>query len=163
MQENAFENFVCKMGGHFSWPQYVNTNIHSEWCDGSKPLPEPMLTYHPWSVVVFMHLRVISQEVLMNSIRITCSKITLSKLHKLPPGANELNISLILKCIQLLAFIVAEGNRMPVCFIFDWCRFSGHKHVCMKYLPKLSKSKLIRSIFRTSACMHLPGMSIEST
>ena len=54
----------------------------------TKPFPEPMLTYH--HKFFGIHLRAISQEVLMNLIHKSSFKNTLLKLTWHPPGANEL-------------------------------------------------------------------------
>ena len=58
--------------------------------DGTKPLPEPMLTDHQKSTDI--HIRVISQKMSQPSIIKICLKITCLKLHSNFPGANELNI-----------------------------------------------------------------------
>ena len=48
--------------------------------DGTKPLPEPMSTYHQWGSVARTRLRPISQEMLKISIRKMNSKNTLMTL-----------------------------------------------------------------------------------
>ena len=66
--------------------------------DGTKPLPQPMLTDHQWSPVKFIlgqksseiHIRPISQEMPQPPITKICLKITCLKLHSNFPGANEL-------------------------------------------------------------------------
>ena len=56
--------------------------------DGTKPLPEPMLTYNQrWA------MRAISHEVFINLIHNMYSAITLLKLLPHVPVATELNIS----------------------------------------------------------------------
>ena len=58
--------------------------------DGTKPLPEPMLTDHQWSPVTFIlgqfHKRCYNHQ----SLTKICLKITYLKFHSNFPGANEL-------------------------------------------------------------------------
>ena len=56
--------------------------------DGTKPLPEPMLTYDQRCFVAFP-LRVMSLEVLVNLICNMCPEIALIKLLSYLPEANE--------------------------------------------------------------------------
>ena len=58
--------------------------------EGTKPLPEPMLTDHQWSSSD-IHLRSISQEIPQPSITKICLKITYLNFHSNSPGVNELN------------------------------------------------------------------------
>ena len=58
--------------------------------DGTKPLPEPMLTDHQWTPVTF-HIRAISQQMLQPSITKICLKIACLKFRLNFPGANELS------------------------------------------------------------------------
>ena len=57
--------------------------------DGTKSLPEPMLTDHQSSDI---HIRAISQEMPQPSITKICLKITCLKFHSNFPGANELTV-----------------------------------------------------------------------
>ena len=57
--------------------------------DGTKPLPEPMLTDHQLSPVTFI-FREISQEMPQPSIAKICLKITYLNFHSNFPGVNEL-------------------------------------------------------------------------
>ena len=57
--------------------------------DGTKPLPEPMLTDHQWSPSD-IHIRAISQEMDQPSSTKICLKITHLTFHSNFPGANEL-------------------------------------------------------------------------
>ena len=57
--------------------------------DGTKPLNEPMLTDHQWSLVT-IYIRAISQKMPQPSITKICLKITCLKFHLNFPGANEL-------------------------------------------------------------------------
>ena len=59
--------------------------------DGTKPLPEPMLTDHQWSPSD-THIRAISQEMLQPSITKICLKITNLNINSDFPGANKLKI-----------------------------------------------------------------------
>ena len=56
--------------------------------DGTKPLPEPMLTYHQGGQVTIT-LRTILLEIHQPSITKITLKITYLKFHKNNPGANE--------------------------------------------------------------------------
>ena len=58
--------------------------------DGTKPLPEPMLTDHQWSPSD-IHIRAISQEMPQPSITEFRLKITYLNFHSNFPGASELN------------------------------------------------------------------------
>ena len=59
--------------------------------DGTKPLPEPMLTDHQWSPVTFiLVIRAISQEMPQPSITEIHLKMTYLKFHSNFPQANEL-------------------------------------------------------------------------
>ena len=58
--------------------------------DGTKPLPEPMLTDHQWSPVTFIIIMAISQEMPQPSTTKIHLKITHLKYHSNFPGANEL-------------------------------------------------------------------------
>ena len=57
--------------------------------DGTKPSPEPMLTYHQWSAVAFIlgqfHKRCLNHQLLK-----ICLKLTYLKFHSNFPGATEL-------------------------------------------------------------------------
>ena len=57
--------------------------------DGTKPLPEPMLTDH-YRSSSDIHIRAISQEMPQPSITEICLKITYLKFYSNFPGANEL-------------------------------------------------------------------------
>ena len=57
--------------------------------DGTKSLPEPMLTDHQWSRVTFILGQF--REMLQPSVTKILLKITYLKLHSHFPGANELN------------------------------------------------------------------------
>ena len=57
--------------------------------DGTKPLPEPMLTDHLFKSSD-IHIRAITQEIPQPSITKICLKITCLKFHSNSPGANEL-------------------------------------------------------------------------
>ena len=61
--------------------------------DGTKPLPEPMLTDHHSYYGNFnnIHIRAISQKMLQPSITKIQLKITYPKFHSNFPGANELS------------------------------------------------------------------------
>ena len=54
--------------------------------DGTKPLPEPMLTDPS-----YIHIRAISQEMPQTSITKILLKFTYLKFHSNFPGANELS------------------------------------------------------------------------
>ena len=56
--------------------------------DGTKPLPEPMLTDHQWSPSD-IHIRAISLEVPQPSVTEICLKIMYLNFHSNFPGANE--------------------------------------------------------------------------
>ena len=68
--------------------------------DGTKPLPEPMLTNHHLKSSD-IHIRAISQEMPQPSITKIRLKITYLKFHSNFPGANELNRTRILHPYQL--------------------------------------------------------------
>ena len=61
-------------------------------CDGTKPLPEPMLTDHQWGPSG-VHIRTISQEIPQPSITKIHLKITYLNFHSNFPGANELKVN----------------------------------------------------------------------
>ena len=102
IQENAFENVA---GTILSWPQCVNSLWPSDaiwrqeiWVsigsgnglfpDGTKPLPEPMLTDHQWSPVTFIWGQF--QEIPQPSTTRISLKMTYLKFHLNLPGASEL-------------------------------------------------------------------------
>ena len=60
--------------------------------DGTKPLPEPMLTYHQRGSVAYFW----EQELLKVSIQDMSLKKTFWKIFSNPPGANELRTLLII-------------------------------------------------------------------
>ena len=55
--------------------------------DGTKPLPEPMLTNDQWDVVTFTHLIAISHKILKIFIVEISLKFTNLRLELNPPGA----------------------------------------------------------------------------
>ena len=57
--------------------------------DGTKPLPEPMLTDHQWSPSD-IHIRAILQEMPQPSVTKICLKITYLNFYSNFQGANEL-------------------------------------------------------------------------
>ena len=57
--------------------------------DGTKPLPEPMLTYHQWHPVTIMHLTSISHKILQPSITKVSLKIIYLKFNSNLPGADD--------------------------------------------------------------------------
>ena len=59
-----------------------------------------------------IHLRAISQEVLMNLMRNTCMKITLLKLQSCLPGANELTLLVLTECRVLVRLCTGIGHHM---------------------------------------------------
>ena len=63
-------------------------SVHGLLPGGTKPLPEPMLTYHQSSVI---HLRAISQEIPQPPFTKISLKITYLESNWNIPGANELN------------------------------------------------------------------------
>ena len=58
--------------------------------DGTKPLPEPLLTNNQKEICV-IHLRAISHEVLLKLIHCICSEITLLIILPHFPGATKLS------------------------------------------------------------------------
>ena len=60
--------------------------------DGTKPLPEPMLTDNQWSPSD-IHMKAISQEMPQPPVTKIHLKITYLNLHSNFPGANELRWS----------------------------------------------------------------------
>ena len=58
--------------------------------DGTKPLPEQMLTYHQYVKSSGIHLRAILQEIPQPSVTEISLKITYLKFCSNLPGANEL-------------------------------------------------------------------------
>ena len=56
--------------------------------DGTKPLPEPMLTFHNWSPVTFIS----GKEMPQPSINKICLNIIYLKFYWNSPGANELKL-----------------------------------------------------------------------
>ena len=61
--------------------------------DGTKPLPEPMLTDHQMKSSD-IHIRAISLELPQPSITTIHLKITYLKLHLNSPGTNELSVTM---------------------------------------------------------------------
>ena len=84
--------------------------------DGTKPLPEPILTYYQWSRI---HLRAILQEVLKISVLDMSLKIADLRLKPHLLGANELRWSIYwkepLKNVLLLYFLGIHGGRCVSC------------------------------------------------
>ena len=68
--------------------------------DGTKPLPEPMLTDDQWSPHD-IHIRAISQEMPQPSITEICLKITYLNFHSDFPGASELMSFTVLQIVLL--------------------------------------------------------------
>ena len=58
--------------------------------DGTKPFPEPMLTYHKYGPVT-IHMKAVSQEIPQPLITKVSLKTTHLKFTLNLPGANELN------------------------------------------------------------------------
>ena len=95
--------------------------------DGTKPLPEPMLT--DASVKASdIHIRAISQEMLQPSITKICVKITNLKFRPNLPGANEfIHQSVTAVCTHYKSCyekFVADGNV----FVTNWIPVNQYFH-----------------------------------
>ena len=96
--------------------------------DGTKPLPEPMLTYHHLRSSG-IHLRAILQEIPQPSVTEMSLKITYLKFCSNLPGANELNWkrkpqspitwssdnAILVRSMSFLSS--TRGRRLPSCLV----------------------------------------------
>ena len=82
--------------------------------DGTKPLPEPVLTDHQQSPGSDILIRAISQEMPQTSISKVHLKITYLKFHSNFPGANELmNRGPGTQQLQGIMLSVQQSNLSP--------------------------------------------------
>ena len=80
--------------------------------DGTKPLLKPMLAYHQWCPIAFIHLKAISQEVFMNLICNMRPQITLLRLQPHLPGAKGLTCNNPLHWLPLCVWEAGNGDNM---------------------------------------------------
>ena len=110
--------------------------------DGTKPLPEPLLTKHQWSIVAFSW-REISLVILKILILDTSLKMTNLILQPHHPGANELNLAWL--GVGLLNLLLLIFVMIPT---LGWlCQWS--KHTWMIWLNKSYESQWADDITRT--------------
>ena len=136
IQENAFENVICQSSSHFVrgrwvnslWPCDIIWRPRSWWIlcsgngllpDGTKPLTEPLLTYHQ-RFFCGIHLIEISQEILLNIICNMCLEITLKKLLPHLPGPMS-SCNLHLSCNLLTWNLWKNMNAALSVIWFDCC------------------------------------------
>ena len=95
--------------------------------DGTKPLPEPMLTDHQWSPVIFILGQF--QEMTQPSITKIRLKITYLKFHSNIPGVNELND------IQYLVWQLIILLFVWYCMSGKWITYlSWNPVICIAFL-----------------------------
>ena len=90
--------------------------------DGTKPLPEPMLTYHQWSFVVFTLQQFTASAWHEISVHGMSLKIIILKLRPHPPGANELKSNLAAG-----SPLCSQGT--PGHYLGQWLGHHGHWRV----------------------------------
>ena len=96
------------------WHHLVTENIGSDnglLPDGTKPLPEPMLTDHQWSPVSFI-LGQFHKRCLKHQSQKICLKMTCLKFHSNFPGAN-VTIPTIVPSLGVLKAVTLTASNNP--------------------------------------------------
>ena len=115
--ENFEKCTVAMLGGPCSQHDTGNTSWLNQpqsaiMPDGTKPLPEPMLTYHRWGSLAFINLRALSLDDVKKPINKTRLKIVVLKWHLGLPGANELTLKALPKLqIRQLQHVCRSGTH----------------------------------------------------
>ena len=114
--------------------------------DGTKPLPEPMLTDHHWDLVVFT-LRAISQKMLKISVLDMSLIITHSRLHPHLPWASELTHWGWVMHIHISELtIIGSDNGLFVA----WLALSHYLNQCWNIINLTLRNKLQWNVNRNS-------------
>ena len=119
--------------------------------DGTKPLPEPMLTDHQWSPATFIlgqfHKRCLNHQLLKS-----VWKLHVLRFHSHFPGANELN-SQITPIPHLDGLLI--GCLLGVCYkkIDSWINKTvTHLTHCGLVMPNGNIDKSVSTLAQIMAC-----------